>query len=100
RKVDNADKILSLYEEDVHVIVRGKAGAEVEFGNKLYVAEQRDGIVVDWDLFKDKVPTDSHLVKESVERIKDCLGAYPESYVTDRGFASKKNAAYLEEKGI
>jgi len=39
-------------------------------------------------------------VKESVERIKDCLGAYPESYVTDRGFASKKNAAYLEKKGI
>ncbi len=100
RKVLNAEKILSLYEKDVHVIVRGKAGAEVEFGNKLYLAEQRDGMVVDWDLFKDKVPTDSQLVKESVERIKDCLGAYPESYVTDRGFASKKNAAYLEEKGI
>lgn len=100
RKVPNAEKILSLYEKDVHVIVRGKAGAEVEFGNKLYVAEQRDGIVLDWDLFKDKVPTDSHLVKESVERIKDCLGAYPESYVTDRGFASKKNADYLEETGI
>ena len=100
RKVDNADKILSLYEEDVHVIVRGKAGAEVEFGNKLYVAEQRDGIVVDWDLFKNGVPVDSKLVEESVERIKDCLGNYPESYVTDRGFASKRNTAYLQKKGI
>ncbi|MCC5846386.1 MAG: hypothetical protein JJU05_19220 [Verrucomicrobia bacterium] len=100
RKVDNADKILSLYEKDVHVIVRGKSGAEVEFGNKLYVTEQRDGIVLDWDLFKEEVPSDSGLVKESVERIKDCLGQYPQSYVTDRGFASKRNTTYLQEKGI
>ena len=100
RKVHNADKILSLYEGDVHVIVRGKAGAEVEFGNKLYLAEQRDGVVVDWDLFKEEAPSDSRLVKVSVERIKDCLGQYPESYVTDRGFASKRNASCLREKGI
>jgi hypothetical protein len=100
RKVLNAEKILSLYEKDVHVVVRGKAGAEVEFGNKLYVAEQRDGVVIDWDLFSESVPVDSKLVEESVERIKDCLGVYPKGYVTDRGFASKKNAEYLREKGI
>ena len=29
RRVDNAEKILSLYEPDVHVIIRGKAGADV-----------------------------------------------------------------------
>ena len=39
RKVANGSKILSLYESDVHVIVRGKAGAEVEFGNSLFLAE-------------------------------------------------------------
>jgi hypothetical protein len=33
--VPNQEKILSLYESDVHVIVRRKAGAEVEFGNTL-----------------------------------------------------------------
>lgn len=33
RPVANADKILSLYEGDIHVIVRGKAGADVEFGS-------------------------------------------------------------------
>jgi hypothetical protein len=32
RKVPNDEKILSLYEPDIHVVVRGKAGAEVEFG--------------------------------------------------------------------
>ena len=33
--VANPEKILSLYEADVHVIVRKKAGAEVEFGSTL-----------------------------------------------------------------
>ena len=33
RRVANKDKILSLYEPDAHVLVRGKADAEVEFGN-------------------------------------------------------------------
>jgi hypothetical protein len=33
--VANDEKILSLFEPDIQVIVRGKAGAEVEFGNLL-----------------------------------------------------------------
>jgi len=47
RKVANQDKILSLYEDDVNVIVRHKAGAEVEFGNTLYLAEQSEGMIID-----------------------------------------------------
>ena len=41
--VPNEDKILSLYEADVHVIVRNKAGVEVEFGNTLFLAENPQG---------------------------------------------------------
>jgi len=48
RQVDNAGKLLSLYETDTRVSVRGKAGAEVEFGNTLLLAEQKDGVIVDW----------------------------------------------------
>ncbi len=42
--VANADKILSLYEPDIHVIVRKKAGAEVEFGNTFFLAENPQGL--------------------------------------------------------
>ncbi|QBG47011.1 hypothetical protein EGM51_06240 [Verrucomicrobia bacterium S94] len=42
RRVFNVGKILSLHEPDIHVLVRGRTGAEVEFGNGLY-AEQADG---------------------------------------------------------
>jgi hypothetical protein len=45
RQVANDEKLLSLFEPDIHVIVRGKAGAEVEFGNLLVLGEQIDGLI-------------------------------------------------------
>ena len=59
RRVPNRDKILSLYEPDIHVLVRGKAGAEVEFGNALYLAEQSDGLIVDWNVIREQ-PYSAH----------------------------------------
>jgi IS5 family transposase len=99
RKVPNDEKILSLYEPDIHVVVRGKAGAEVEFGNKLYLAEQEDGVIVDWKLYRERIPSDSKLVKESVERIRENLGRVAE-YVTDRGGDSEANRNYLKNEEI
>jgi hypothetical protein len=99
RRVANEDKILSLYEPDVHVIKRGKAAAEVEFGNKLYLAEQCDGMLVDWKLYQEDVPSDTNLMQESVERMELSIGK-PEGVVTDRGFTSKRNIRWLNEEGI
>lgn len=99
RRVANADKILSLYEPDVHVLVRGKAGAEVEFGNGLYLVEQADGLIVDWDFMQDQPQADSRLVQPSLKRIADHYGS-PESYTADRGFDSSANALVLEELDI
>lgn len=99
RKVPNDEKIISLYEADIHVVVRGKAGAEVEFGNKLYLAEQTDGVIVDWKLYQERVPTDSKLVEESIGRIRKNLGGLDE-YVTDRGFDSEANRKYLQKEEI
>jgi hypothetical protein len=89
RKVKNEDKILSLYEKDAHVIVRGKAGAEVEFGNALYLAEQADGLIADWSFIKGQPKSDSTLVKDSMERIVKNYGK-PSSFAADRGFDSPK----------
>lgn len=99
RRVDNREKILSLYEPDVRVMVRGKSGAEVEFGNALYLAENGDGLIVDWKLIKEQPPSDSVLVTESIERVTDNYGR-PDSFTADRGFFSKANSAYLHKQGI
>src|SRR5881296_2679161 len=71
--VRNEKKILSLYESAVRVVVRHKAGAEVEFGNTLLLAESRQGLILDWELFEESAPADSRLVKRSVERMEKQL---------------------------
>ena len=68
--VAHADKILSLYEPDVQVIVRQKAGAEVEFGNTLLLAENPQGLILDWELFQQSAPADSALLPWTVGRLE------------------------------
>jgi len=51
RPVKNKDKILSAHEADIDVIVRGKAGATVEFGNELVIGESESGLIVDYMLY-------------------------------------------------
>ena len=99
RRVANSDKILSLYETDTHVLIRGKADAEIEFGNGLYLTEQADGLIVDWNFIQGQPPSDSKLVAASLERITEAYGK-PGSYTGDRGFDSKNARTDLEELGI
>jgi len=100
KKVANKDKLLSIYEDDVHVIVRHKSGAEVEFGNTLLLAEQDDGVIIDWKLFRDQAPADSRLLQNSHQRIIGNLGVDIKLAAGDRGFDSKANQEYLEEQHI
>lgn len=99
RLVANKDKILSLYDENVHVLIRGKSGAEVEFGNGLYLAEQEDGLITDWEFLKDQPPSDSKLLGNSINRLTVEYGK-PESYAGDRGFDSAANRDTLDELDI
>jgi len=101
RRVDNADKVLSLYETDTRVIVRGKAGAQVEFGNTLLLAEQRDGVIVDWQLHQASAPADVRQLAQSVARMESAYGVGAiRALGTDRGFSSAANETLLKGKGI
>lgn len=88
RRVPNDQKILSIYEDDVHVILRGKAGAETEFGNTLLLVEQADGLIIDWDLLREKSPGDAALLPDSLDRIDSILPGEIKSFAADRGFDS------------
>ena len=100
RLVDNADKILSLYQEDVHVVVRNKMGAQREFGNQLLIVEQVDGFIVDYCFNKDKIEHDSKMMPESIERFKKLFGKAPDSFCGDRGFSSPANSKLLAKENI
>jgi len=98
--VANEDKLLSFYEPEVHVIVRGKAGAEVEFGNVLLVAENPQGLIMDWELIRGIAPADSVLLPRSVGRMEQDYGAGLQALAADRGFDSQFNRAGLAQEGI
>jgi len=91
RPVANKDKIFSLYEPDVNCLVRGKASAEVEFGNKLWLGETESGLIVHYQLLREN-QDDSALVLPSVKQL---LEAHPEGSLKtitgDRGTHSAAN---------
>jgi len=99
RKVSSDEKILSLYDQDIHVIVRGKSGSEIEFGQGLMLVEQRDGLIVDWELFKDQPKSDSRLFQPIIKRMQAYYGRIHSS-TGDRGFDSESNRDFLEEQNI
>ena len=98
--VPNEEKILSLYEADVHVIVRNKAGAQVEFGNTLFLAENPQGLILDWELFRGSAPADSDLLPRTVTRMERAYASAPKALAGDRAFDSELNRFGLKEEGI
>jgi hypothetical protein len=97
RQVPSKEKILSLYEPDVHPVLRHKTGEAVEFGNTILIGEVAEGVIVDWQFFQDQAPSDSRLVEQSVQRFENIFeGILPKSLGADRGFHSAKNRRILE----
>jgi transposase, IS5 family len=98
--VESKDKLLSLYEPEARVIVRHKAGAEVEFGNTLLIGETLQGVILDWHLFEESAPADARLVVGSLNRIEKAFGQVPKALGSDRGFDSQSNRSVLQKRQI
>jgi len=100
RLLPNDQKILSAYDPDLHTIKRGKAGKDVEFGNGLYIAENFEGYLLDYKLYKDYPPADDEQLLDSLRRQKQAMtGEKTLGVVGDRQFSTKKVAKALEEAG-
>jgi hypothetical protein len=97
RQLLSKKKLLSLYDDNADVIVRGKSGAEVEFGQKLLITEQVDGLIVDWEVFDKQAPSDSELLELTLKR---CKTHYKNIKIItgDRGFNSKANDKFLAQE--
>ena len=96
-QIKSKDKILSLFDDSARVVKRGKAGAEVEFGNTLFLAEQADGFIVDWKLYRPSAPADPTMTIESLKRISD-NSLEVKSVAGDRGCDSKKCRKFMTKK--
>ena len=98
RQVKSSDKILSLYEEQAAVYVRGKAGAEVEFGRQLLLGESQSGVITDWELVLGNVKADTQMLDRSLDRLAQHSPVMPNRVCGDRGFDSKANRASVEKR--
>ncbi len=97
RLIANEEKILSLYEPDLRVMVRGKAGAEVEFGNTVLLGENRQGIILDYQVWREPAPSDVNLLVDSLERVSTGLKRTVGAVASDRSFASAINSQGLKD---
>jgi len=102
RLVKNQNKILSLYEEDSHLIIRRKAGAAIEYGNSLFIVEQTDGMVVDYELLQETSPGDAKWLLNRLPRLEALQSnEQPLSgVIADRGFDAKSLRKKLEAHSI
>jgi len=99
RRISNDSKILSFYEPDIQVIVRGKSGSEVEFGNNLWLGETREGLIVDYLLEKEKT-SDPKQIKPAIQRLVSERGIPVANVWGDRGLHSAANEELLESHCI
>jgi hypothetical protein len=93
-----ANRIVNLYQPHVRPIVRGKAGAAVEFGAKVAISLENGYSRIEklsWDAYNE-----AGTLIETVERYKKRNGCYPEAVLADQIYRNRDNLAYCKEHHI
>jgi len=93
-----SDRIVSISQAHVRPIVRGKAGAKVEFGAKISVSLIGGLTFVDrisWDAYNE-----SGDLKTQIGDYRKRFGYYPESVHADKIYLTRDNRRYCKDKGI
>jgi hypothetical protein len=100
RVVPNDAKILNLYQPHAQVYVRGKSGADAEFGLQMILSESAEGLIVDCQLLE-KITNDSALLMPAISRMRQEFGdQVAGTVVTDRGFSSAANDIAMENASV
>jgi IS5 family transposase len=96
-KVENADKLFSIYELHTDIIVKG--GRKVEFGHKINLTTGKTNLILACDTPRGN-PSDSKLYTNSIDKVKQSYGVTPRDIATDGSYASKENLDYAMAEGI
>ena len=92
------ERIVSLNQPHVRPIVRGKAGAAVEFGAKVAISLSAGFARIEklsWEPFNEGTTR-----IESVERYKERTGCFPEAVLADKIYRTRENLRYCKQHGI
>ena len=87
-----------MHQPHVRPIVRGKAGAAVEFGAKVAISLENGYSRIEklsWDPFNEAAT-----LVDTIERYRQRHGYYPEAIMADRIYRNRDNLAYCKKHGI
>lgn len=93
------DRLISIHDQDARPIKKGKLGKKVEFGYKLQLSENRDGIITGYELYKGN-PSDEALLADAIKQHIELFGKAPETVAADRGYGTKDNEEKLSAAGV
>jgi len=96
---DGSTRVVSLHDGDARPIAKGRLGKPVEFGYKAQVADNADGVVLDYVVVKGN-PPDAPMLVPAVERIRARFGRAPKAVTADRGYGEASVDAGLEALGV
>ena len=93
------DRIVSISQPYIRPIVRGKAAAPVEFGAKLDLSIDENGMArlekLSFDAYNE-----SDVLIGAIERYRERTGHYPERALADKIYRNRDNLAYCKLHGI
>ena len=92
------DRIISIFQPHVRPIVRGKAGARIEFGGKIGVSVVDGYAYIDhhsWDAYNESADFDTH-----IPLYEERFGRKPRRFFADKTCMTKENRRKLRELGI
>lgn len=95
----SATRIVSLHDVDARAIAKGRINRPVEFGYKAQVADNEDGIVVDYNVEAGN-PPDAPQLAPAIARIRRRLGKTPRAVTADRGYGEAAVDNELHDLGV
>ena len=82
---DGATRLVSLHDPDARPIRKGRIDRPVEFGYKAQVADNDDGVILDYSVEYGAVP-DGPQLAPAITRISRRTGSVPRAVTADRGY--------------
>jgi IS5 family transposase len=96
---DGSTRVVSLHDADARPIAKGRLGKPIEFGYKAQIADNVDGIIVDYIVVKGN-PPDAPMLAPAIARIKKRFGKAPTAVTADRGYGEAAVDAELADLGV
>ena len=89
RAVSNAQKLFSIFESHTELLIRGKAGKNIEFGHMVEIEQVESKFITNYQVFE-KRPAEPTLVGPALEHHQALFGHPPESLAADKGYWSSE----------